>query len=55
MMKKKIKGVVFPEIGDISLEELDVPTIQMPSDAIVRITLSTICGSDLHLIHGQTF
>jgi alcohol dehydrogenase len=54
MMKKKMKGVVFHGIGDISLEELDVPTIQKPSDAIVRITLSTICGSDLHLIHGQT-
>lgn len=53
-MKKKMRGVVFHGIGDISLEELDVPTIQAPSDAIVRITLSTICGSDLHLIHGQT-
>jgi alcohol dehydrogenase len=53
-MKKKMKGVVFHEIGNISLEELDVPKIQKPSDAIVRITLSTICGSDLHLIHGQT-
>ena len=54
MMKKKMKGVVFHGIGDISIEELDVPTIQKSSDAIVRITLSTICGSDLHLIHGQT-
>jgi alcohol dehydrogenase len=54
MMKNKMKGVVFHGIGDISIEELDVPTIQKPSDAIVRITLSTICGSDLHLIHGQT-
>jgi alcohol dehydrogenase len=53
-MKKKMKGVVFHGIGRISLEELDVPDIQKPSDAIVRITLSTICGSDLHLIHGQT-
>src|SRR5512136_2894586 len=53
-MKKKMKGVVFHGIGNISLEELDVPKIQKPSDAIVRITLSTICGSDLHLIHGQT-
>ena len=53
-MKKKMKGVVFHGIGDISIEELDVPTIQRSSDAIVRITLSTICGSDLHLIHGQT-
>ena len=53
-MKKKMKGVIFHGIGDISLEEVDVPTIQNAADAIVRITLTTICGSDLHLIHGQT-
>jgi D-arabinose 1-dehydrogenase-like Zn-dependent alcohol dehydrogenase len=53
-MKKKMKGVIFHGIGNISLEEMDVPTIQNASDAIVRITLTTICGSDLHLIHGQT-
>jgi len=53
-MKKKMKGVVFHGIGDISIEELDVPVIRDPSDAIIRITLTTICGSDLHLIHGQT-
>jgi len=53
-MKKKMKGVIFHGIGDISLEDLDVPVIQHASDAIVKITLTTICGSDLHLIHGQT-
>ena len=53
-MKKKMKGVIFHGIGDISLEEVDVPVIQNASDAIIKITLTTICGSDLHLIHGQT-
>jgi alcohol dehydrogenase len=53
-MKEKMRGVIFHGIGDISIEELDVPKIQNASDAIVRITLTTICGSDLHLIHGQT-
>ena len=53
-MKEKMKGVIFHGIGDISLEEVDAPTIRNASDAIVRITLTTICGSDLHLIHGQT-
>lgn len=53
-MKNKMKAVIFHGIGDISIEEIDVPTIQKASDAIIRITLTTICGSDLHLIHGQT-
>jgi alcohol dehydrogenase len=53
-MKNKMRAVIFHGIGDISIEEIDVPTIQKASDAIIRITLTTICGSDLHLIHGQT-
>ena len=53
-MKNKMKAVIFHGIGDISIEEIEAPTIQKPSDAIIRITLTTICGSDLHLIHGQT-
>ena len=53
-MKNKMKAVIFHGIGEISIEEIDVPTIQKASDAIIRITLTTICGSDLHLIHGQT-
>jgi len=53
-MQKKMKGVIFHGIGDISLEEMDAPTLQNASDAIIRITLTSICGSDLHLIHGQT-
>ena len=28
------------------------PTIEHPNDAIVRVTRSCICGSDLHLYHG---
>lgn len=53
-MKNKMKAVIFHGIGDISIEEIEAPAIQKPSDAIIRITLTTICGSDLHLIHGQT-
>ncbi|TDT65306.1 zinc-dependent alcohol dehydrogenase [Frigoribacterium sp. PhB116] len=37
----------------IRVDEKDVPTIQHPNDAIVRVTLAAICGSDLHLYHGM--
>jgi threonine dehydrogenase-like Zn-dependent dehydrogenase len=37
----------------VRVEEKDVPTIQHPNDAIVRVTLAAICGSDLHLYHGM--
>lgn len=36
----------------IQLESRPVPMIQEPRDAIVRVTRSTICTSDLHILHG---
>jgi len=36
----------------IRVEEKDRPRIEHPNDAIVRVTLAAICGSDLHLYHG---
>jgi threonine dehydrogenase-like Zn-dependent dehydrogenase len=47
-----MKAVVFRGIGDIRLEDVAEPTIQEPTDAIVRITASAICGTDLHLVRG---
>ncbi|MBW3628279.1 MAG: glutathione-dependent formaldehyde dehydrogenase [Gemmatimonadetes bacterium] len=37
----------------IRVEEKDVPPIEHPNDAIVRVTKAAICGSDLHLYHGM--
>ena len=47
-----MKAVVFHGIGDIRLEEVNEPRIQEPTDAIVRITASAICGTDLHMVRG---
>lgn len=47
-----MKGVVFHDVGDIRLENVAEPKIQQPEDAIVRITSSAICGTDLHFIRG---
>jgi threonine dehydrogenase-like Zn-dependent dehydrogenase len=47
-----MKAVVFHGIGDIRLDEVAEPTIQNPTDAIVRVTASAICGTDLHMIRG---
>jgi S-(hydroxymethyl)glutathione dehydrogenase/alcohol dehydrogenase len=37
----------------VRADEKPMPTIQHPEDAIVRVTRSCICGSDLHLYHGM--
>jgi threonine dehydrogenase-like Zn-dependent dehydrogenase len=47
-----VKAVVWHGVGDIRLEDLPEPKIQAPTDAIVKITTSAMCGTDLHLIRG---
>lgn len=47
-----MKALVFHEIGDIRLEEVAKPKIKEKTDAIVRITMSAICGTDLHFVRG---
>jgi threonine dehydrogenase-like Zn-dependent dehydrogenase len=47
-----MKAVVFHDIGDIRLEDVPEPKIKEPTDAIVRITASAICGTDLHMVRG---
>lgn len=37
----------------VRLTERDKPRIEHPNDAIVRVQLAAICGSDLHLYHGM--
>lgn len=47
-----MKAVVFRDIGDIGIEEVEEPVLKESSDAIVRITTSAICGTDLHFVRG---
>ncbi|SUA42803.1 hypothetical protein [Nocardia africana] len=47
-----MKAVVWHGVGDIRLDVVDDPKIQEPTDAIVQITSSAICGTDLHLVRG---
>lgn len=47
-----MKAVIFHGIGDISLDNVAEPSLKQDSDAIVRLTSSAICGTDLHMIRG---
>ena len=47
-----MQGVTFHGTGDIRVTEVPDPTILEPTDAIVRVTLTTICGSDLHIFNA---
>ncbi len=47
-----MKAVVFHGIGDIRLDNVAEPKLKDDNDAIVRLTASAICGTDLHMIRG---
>ena len=47
-----MKAVVFHAVGDIRIDNVPEPQLQGPTDAIVRITVSAICGTDLHMVRG---
>lgn len=47
-----MKSFTVTEIGRVALEDAPAPTIITPSDALIRVTMTSICGSDLHLVHG---
>ncbi len=48
-----MRAMVYRGPYKIRVEEKDVPPIEHPNDAIVRVALGAICGSDLHLYHGM--
>ena len=48
-----MQAVVYRENGLFTLEQRPVPEMQEAGDAIVRVTLSSICSSDLHIKHGS--
>jgi alcohol dehydrogenase len=47
-----MRAVVYHGPHDIRLETVSRPVLQGPRDAIVRVTAASICGSDLHVLHG---
>ncbi|HPA89648.1 MAG TPA: NAD(P)-dependent alcohol dehydrogenase [Quisquiliibacterium sp.] len=51
-MPRTMKAAVFVEPGRIELAEKPIPDVG-PNDALVRITTTTICGTDVHILKGE--
>ena len=49
-----MKAVIYKGAYTVGVEERPDPKIEGPLDAIVRITTTNICGSDLHMYEGRT-
>jgi S-(hydroxymethyl)glutathione dehydrogenase/alcohol dehydrogenase len=48
-----MKALVFHKPKDVRVEDVPDPTIEAPTDAIIRVTSTAICGSDLHIFNGM--
>ena len=48
-----MKAMVYKGDGKIVMEDKPMPTIEVPTDAIVKMVYTTICGTDTHILHGD--
>lgn len=48
-----MKAVTYQGLKNVVVKDVPAPRIVKKDDAIIRLTTTAICGSDLHLIHGM--
>lgn len=48
-----MQALVYQGPGRMALQERPAPAVQQSTDAIVRVTKTTICGTDLHILKGD--
>jgi alcohol dehydrogenase len=51
--RNAMRAMVYRGPYKVRVEEKDIPRIEHPNDAVIRVTRAAICGSDLHLYHGM--
>lgn len=49
-----MKAIIYEGPCKVSVTEVPDSKIEKPTDALVRITSTNICGSDLHMYEGRT-
>jgi threonine dehydrogenase-like Zn-dependent dehydrogenase len=49
-----MKAVVFADTRSVMVDEVSYAVVEEPSDVVVRVTSSAICGTDLHMYDGRT-
>jgi hypothetical protein len=50
---EKMKALAWMGKNTVEVVEVPKPAVLEPRDVIVKVTGSTVCGSDLHLLHGS--
>jgi len=49
-----MKALVYRGERNVRIEEVDDPKIEKPTDVLVKVTTTNICGSELHMYEGRT-
>src|SRR5438132_717409 len=49
-----MKALTFQAEGDVKVIDVPKPSIKGSGDALLKVTLGAVCGSDLHILHGHT-
>jgi len=49
---KSMRANVFRGVNNFQIEEVEKPRAGI-GDAVIRVTLTTICGTDLHIVRGE--
>jgi threonine dehydrogenase-like Zn-dependent dehydrogenase len=49
-----VRALTFQGEGDVKIVDVPKPRINSSGDALVKVTLGAVCGSDLHILHGHT-
>jgi threonine dehydrogenase-like Zn-dependent dehydrogenase len=50
---RKMKELVYKGKRDVQMMDKNIPSLEFTKDIIVKITATTVCGSDLHLYNGE--
>jgi threonine dehydrogenase-like Zn-dependent dehydrogenase len=48
----KMRATVFRGVNDLRVEEVERPKAG-PGEAVIRVTMTTICGTDVHILKGE--
>jgi len=49
-----MRALVYRGPKNVSVDDVPDATLERPTDALVKITTTNICGSDLHMYEGRT-
>ena len=49
-----MKALTYQGEGDVKVMDVPKPSVSGSNDALVKVTMGAVCGSDLHILHGHT-